>query len=195
MSDRQVAELQAEIAACTICAEHLPLGPRPVVQFSPRSRILIIGQAPGTKVHASGTPWDDDSGDRLRGWLGLEKPEFYDPDCVALMPMGFCYPGKAKGGDAPPRKECAPAWHEHILDLLPENRLTLLVGAYAQAAYLPEARRLSLTERVRRGPEFAPFLPLPHPAWRVRVWMTKQRWFEAETLPRLRSLVTTSLTG
>ncbi|MBD2842217.1 uracil-DNA glycosylase family protein [Erythrobacter sp. KMU-140] len=171
----------------------MPLGPRPVVQFSPRSRILIIGQAPGTKVHASGVPWDDDSGHRLRGWLGLDKDAFYDPDLVAIMPMGFCYPGKAKGGDAPPRKECAPQWHGAIKEHLPADRLTLLVGSYAQAHYLPETRRLSLTERVRRGSEFAPFLPLPHPSWRVRMWMARNPWFEAEMLPRLRRAVAARL--
>ncbi|MEL6530225.1 MAG: uracil-DNA glycosylase family protein [Pseudomonadota bacterium] len=189
----QAEELHAEIKACTLCAEHLPLGPRPVVQFSPSSRILIIGQAPGTKVHASGIPWDDDSGDRLRGWLGLDKPAFYDPDAIALMPMGFCYPGKAKGGDAPPRKECAPAWHQRILDLLPESRLTLLVGAYAQQAYLPETKSLSMTERVRRGREFAPFIPLPHPAWRVRIWAAKNPWFDENVLPELRLAVRETL--
>ena len=191
MSD--TAALHSEIAACTLCAEHLPLGPRPVVQFSRNSRILIIGQAPGTKVHASGVPWDDDSGDRLRDWLGLDKDRFYDPDLVALVPMGFCYPGKASGGDQPPRKECAPAWHERVLAHLPEDRLTLLVGAYAQAHYLPDTRKLSMTERVRRGAEFAPFVPLPHPAWRVRMWIAKHPWFEAETLPTLRARIAAAL--
>ncbi len=151
--------------------------------------MLIIGQAPGTRVHASGVPWDDDSGDRLRDWLGLDKDRFYDPDTLALMPMGFCYPGKAGSGDAPPRPECAPAWHDRILALLPENRLTLLVGAYAQRAYMPDTAKLSMTERVRRGGEFAPFVPLPHPSWRVRMWMGKNPWYEAETLPRLRAAV------
>ncbi|MEM7667134.1 MAG: uracil-DNA glycosylase family protein [Pseudomonadota bacterium] len=193
MSDAAAQELHEEIAACTICAKHLPLGPRPVVQFSPRSRILIIGQAPGTKVHASGVPWDDDSGDRLREWLGLEKPKFYDAETLALMPMGFCYPGKASGGDAPPRKECAPAWHQRILDVLPDNRLTLLVGAYAQAEYLPETKKLSMTERVRRFADFAPFFPLPHPAWRVRLWAGKNPWFERDVLPELRRQVTALL--
>ena len=193
MSEQRASDLHAEIKACTICAEHLPLGPRPVVQFSPHSRILIIGQAPGTKVHASGVPWDDDSGDRLRDWLGIDKERFYDPDCIALMPMGFCYPGKASGGDAPPRKECAPQWHGPILDLLPEDRLTLLVGAYAQAAYLSGTKKLSMTERVRRGAEFAPLFALPHPAWRVRMWIAKNRWFETETLPELRSRVRAAL--
>lgn len=186
MSAARAADLHTEIKACTLCAEHLPLGPRPVVQFSPKSRILIIGQAPGTKVHASGVPWDDDSGDRLREWLGVDKSEFYDPDKIALMPMGFCYPGKAQGGDQPPRPECAPQWHHRVLDLLPKDRLTLLVGAYAQAAYLPDTRKLSMTERVQRGADFAPFLPLPHPAWRVRMWMAKNPWFEDKTLPSLR---------
>jgi uracil-DNA glycosylase len=185
--------LHREIGACTLCASHLPLGPRPIVQFSPASRILIIGQAPGTKVHASGVAWDDDSGDRLRGWLGLDKADFYDPQKVALVPMGFCYPGKASGGDAPPRKECAPQWHERVLDLLPEDRLTLLVGAYAQARYLPATRKLTMSERVRRGAEFAPFIPLPHPAWRVRMWMAKHPWFEAETVPALRRAVAARL--
>lgn len=187
------AQLHREISACTICAEHLPLGPRPIVQFSPKSRILIIGQAPGTKVHASGVPWDDDSGDRLRDWLGLDKPAFYDPDTIALMPMGFCYPGKASGGDAPPRKECAPQWHDRVLDLLPQDRLTLLVGGYAQAYYLPVAKKLSMTERVRRFEEFAPAFPLPHPAWRVRLWAAKNPWFENEVLPELRAAVRASL--
>ncbi|AWW74304.1 IclR family transcriptional regulator [Erythrobacter sp. KY5] len=193
MSAQRAEALHTEIAACTLCAEHLPLGPRPVVQFSPASRILIIGQAPGTRVHASGIAWDDDSGDRLRGWLEMEKDAFYDPAKVALMPMGFCYPGKAKGGDAPPRKECAPAWHDRILALLPEDRLTLLVGAYAQAAYLPATRKLSMTDRVKRGAEFAPFFPLPHPAWRVRMWMASNPWYEAETLPALRRQIAARL--
>lgn len=185
--------LHDEIKACELCSEHLPLGPRPVVQFSANSRILIIGQAPGTKVHASGVPWDDDSGDRLREWLGLDKPAFYDADTVALMPMGFCYPGKAKGGDAPPRKECAPQWHERILDTLPKDRLTLLVGTYAQGEYLPQTRKASLTDRVRKGEQMSdalgPVIPLPHPSWRVRMWMGRNPWYEENTLPDLRQRV------
>ena len=180
------AALQQEIAACRICAEHFEHEPRPVVQFSAKSRIVIIGQAPGTKVHASGTPWDDDSGDRLRDWLQMDKSAFYDSDTVALVPMGFCYPGKASGGDKPPRRECAPAWHNRVLESLSEPRLTLLVGSYAQAHYLPETKRLSLTDRVRRHDEFGTTIPLPHPAWRVRMWMSKQPWFEADVLPQLR---------
>lgn len=184
-----LSALHREISACQICAEHLEHGPRPVVQFSAQSRICIIGQAPGSKVHASGTPWDDDSGDRLRGWLGLEKADFYDADKLALVPMGFCYPGKAKGGDKPPRPECAPAWHERVLSSLPKDRLTLLVGSYAQAAYLPETKRLSLTQRVRRHAEFGSVIPLPHPAWRVRMWMAKEPWFEESLLPELRTKI------
>ncbi len=187
------ASLHNDISACDICAQHLPHGPRPVVQFSETSRILIIGQAPGSKVHASGVPWDDDSGDRLREWIGLSKADFYDAAKIALMPMGFCYPGKASGGDLPPRKECAPQWHDRILDTLPDDRLTLLVGAYAQAHYLPDTKKLSMTQRVKRGDEFAPFLPLPHPAWRSVIWMRKNPWFEADVLPALREQMTAHL--
>lgn len=183
-------ELHQEITACRICAEHLPHGPRPVLQFSPTARIVIIGQAPGSKVHASGVPWDDDSGNRLREWTGISNDDFYDPAKIALVPMGFCYPGKASGGDKPPRPECAPHWHDRVLATLPEDRLTLLVGNYAQANYLPETKKLSLTERVRRYAEFAPFLPLPHPAWRSRIWMGKNPWFEEDVLPILRTRIT-----
>lgn len=184
-----MSDLHRAIAACRICAEHLPHEPRPVVQFSPGARIVIIGQAPGAKVHASGIPWDDDSGDRLRAWTGLSPSTFYDPAKVALVPMGFCYPGKASGGDKPPRPECAPQWHGQVLATLPQDRLTLLVGTYAQAHYLPETRKLSLTERVRRHAEFAPYFPLPHPAWRSAIWMKKNPWFEAEVLPQLRARI------
>ncbi|MEL7199286.1 MAG: uracil-DNA glycosylase family protein [Pseudomonadota bacterium] len=189
--------LHAEIKACTLCADTLPLGPRPVVQFSQTSRILIIGQAPGTKVHASGVPWDDDSGDRLREWLELDKETFYDPTRIALMPMGFCYPGKAKGGDAPPRPECAPQWHDRILKLLPKTRVTLLVGTYSQKVYLPEKRKLTLADRVLEWKESdessqSP-IPLPHPAWRSRMFMAKNPWFEDKALPRLRRLIQNAL--
>lgn len=193
--DPHTDALRARIAGCTVCAAHLPLGPRPVAQFSPTSRLLIIGQAPGTKVHLSGVPWDDDSGDRLRGWLGLDKQAFYDESKVALMPMGFCYPGKAKGGDAPPRPECAPQWHGLVLAILPVDRLTLLVGTYAQAAYLPDTKRLSMTERVRRFGEDPRLIALPHPAWRSRLWMQQNLWFETAVLPRLRALVAERVQG
>lgn len=181
--------LRARIAACTLCAEHLPLGPRPIARFSATSRLLIIGQAPGTKVHASGMPWDDDSGDRLRDWLGLDKATFYDPAEVALVPMGFCYPGKASGGDAPPRKECAPQWHDAVLGVLPPDRLTLLVGTYAQSRYLPKTAPKSMTDRVRAFGHFGQTVALPHPAWRARIWMERNPWFATDILPPLRAKV------
>jgi uracil-DNA glycosylase len=188
VSEQAIAALKAEISACTVCSEQLQAGPRPIVQFSATARLVIIGQAPGTKVHESGIPWDDASGDRLREWTGLSKAEFYDASKVALVPMGFCYPGTRASGDLPPRPECAPLWHERVLDVLPPDRLTLLVGSYAQARYLPATKKLSLTERVRSFALFGPqFLPLPHPSWRSTGWMARNPWFESEVLPALQS--------
>ncbi len=186
--------LLADVRACRVCAASLPHGPRPVVQASVGARVLIVGQAPGSKVHASGVPWDDDSGDRLRAWTGLPRETFYDPARVALMPMGFCYPGKASGGDLPPRPECAPLWHPRLLAAMPEVRLTLLVGQYAQKAWLPRELRPSLTEAVRRHAE-APggLFPLPHPSWRSRIWMKGNPWFEAKVLPTLRQKIAAAL--
>ncbi len=187
-------ELATAIAGCRLCADHLPHGVRPVVSFSSTARLTIIGQAPGSKVHESGIPWDDASGDRLRDWTGLDRETMYDPARVALVPMGFCYPGKASGGDKPPRRECAPQWHERVLEILPDDRLTLLVGTYAQARYLPAARKLPMTERVRRFDDALPrFFPLPHPAWRSTIWMRKHPWFEAQVLPELRKAVAAHL--
>jgi len=179
-------DLLAAIRACSLCP--LPFGPRPIVQAGAGARLLIIGQAPGARVHNSGVPWDDDSGDRLRDWLAIDKALFYDPERVALMPMGFCYPGSRKGGDAPPRPECAPLWHERLRAALPNIALTLYVGSYAHARYLPA--RTGVTEAVaanaqRTDGSFA----LPHPAWRVVRWMKQNPWFETETLPRLRAEV------
>jgi uracil-DNA glycosylase len=195
----ELTDLLAEIRVCRACAGGLPHEPRPIVQAGKGARILIIGQAPGSKVHASGAPWDDDSGDRLREWTGLDRATFYDPEQVAQMPSGFCYPGKVPkekggGGDLPPRRECAPLWHDRLLAELPDLRLTLLVGQYAHARYLPRALRPSMTEAVRRFAE-APrgFFPLPHPAWRSRIWMARNPWFEAEVLPVLRSRVAEAL--
>lgn len=180
--------LQQEIASCRVCAAHIE--PRPVATFSPTARLVIIGQAPGTAVHASGIPWDDPSGNRLREWTGLDAGTMYDPARVALVPMGFCYPGKASGGDKPPRGECAPLWHDRILSFLPPDRLTLLVGTYAQARYLPEAARWPMTERVRRFAEFLPrFFPLPHPSWRNLAWLEKNPWFVKQVIPALRRRV------
>ncbi len=187
-------KLRKEISACTHCAEHLPAGPRPVVQFGSTARILIIGQAPGSKVHATGVPWDDPSGERLREWTGIAPQDFYDEKKVALMPMGFCYPGKGKSGDLPPRNECAPLWHERILDVLPDDRLTLLVGSYAQNHYLPEAKKESLSERVRNFAAFGTnVFPLPHPSWRVVGWMKRNPWFEEDVLPALKKAVAQKL--
>ena len=181
--------LLMQARACRICEAHLPLGPRPVLQMTPQARILIIGQAPGLKVHQTGIPWNDASGDTLRRWLELSREQFYDPQLLAIMPMGFCYPGKGKSGDLPPRPECAPAWHQQLLDVLPNIELTLLIGQYAQRYYLGK-RYNTLTETVRHWREFAPkVLPLPHPSPRNRYWLTKNPWFESEELPALRQRV------
>lgn len=189
-----VDALHREIAACRVCEAALGFEPRPVVQFSATSRILIIGQAPGSKVHASGIGWDDASGDRLRDWTGLSREQMYDPALVALVPMGFCYPGKASGGDRPPRPECAPLWHERVLATLPEDRLTLLVGAYAQAANLPGTAKWTMRRRVEQWRSFAPeVFALPHPAWRSTLFMRQNPWFEAEVLPALREAVAARL--
>ncbi|MEX1109562.1 MAG: uracil-DNA glycosylase family protein [Dongiaceae bacterium] len=180
---------------CAICAVHLPLGPRPVFRVSTSARLLIVGQAPGTKVHETGIPWNDASGERLRDWLDLDRDRFYDERQVAIVPMGFCYPGTdARGGDLPPRGECAPAWHPTLLALMPAIELTLLVGSYAQARYLAAARKASLTETVRAFREYTPrFLPLPHPSWRNTGWLKRNPWFETELLPYLRRRVATVL--
>ncbi|KAI3593011.1 hypothetical protein D9X30_1882 [Cupriavidus sp. U2] len=194
-----IQTLRREIAACTHCAAALPAGPRPVVQFSGTSRIVVIGQAPGSRVHASGVPFDDPSGDRLRAWMGVTKEEFYDAARVAIMPMGFCYPGKGKSGDLPPRRECAPLWHQRVLACLPDDRLTLLVGTYAQAAYLPKQPAMpkrSMTELVADYLNFGPnVFPLPHPSWRVVAWMRQHPWFESALLPALQAAVRARLSG
>lgn len=189
-TDADLPQLLAEVAACRLCASQLAAGPRPVIQVGSTARILIIGQAPGSKVHASGIPWEDASGVRLREWTGLAPETFYDPARVAMLPMGFCYPGAGASGDLPPRPECAPAWHAKLLAHLPSDRLTLLVGTYAQRAYAGALARLSLTELVRRNQELGPeVIALPHPSWRSTFWMAKNPWFEAETLPVLRAAV------
>jgi uracil-DNA glycosylase len=194
MNEPDFSLLLGKIRACTLCAAQLPHGCRPIVQASPEARLLIVGQAPGSRVHASGAPWDDDSGDRLRDWTGLSRAAFYDPDKVALVPMGLCYPGKGEGGDLPPRKECAPLWHPPLLAGMSRIRLTLLVGQYAQKAFLPPALRRSMTEAVRGHAKMPDgYFPLPHPAWRSRLWMAKHPWFETDVLPRLRRRVAEAL--
>ncbi len=188
------AALLKEIRACTVCAKSFEAGPRPVVQFGPRSRIVIIGQAPGARVHESGVPWNDDSGRRLREWTGLAEADFYDPAKVALMPMGFCYPGKGASGDLPPRPECAPLWHEKVLAALKAPQLTLLVGSHAQARYLK--RKQAMTDAVKDfAGHGAGFFPLPHPSWRSGIWMKRNPWFERDVLPALRAAVRKALGG
>ncbi|NEQ51075.1 MAG: uracil-DNA glycosylase family protein [Leptolyngbya sp. SIO3F4] len=187
-------DLLARIRACTICSEHLPEGPRPVFAASTASRIVVIGQAPGRKVHMSGIPWDDPSGNLLRTWLEVDRTAFYDPDRVALIPMGFCYPGKGSSGDLPPRPECAPQWHDALLEKMSSVRLTLLIGQYAQRHYLRDRVGKNLTETVRHFEQYLPeYLPLPHPSPRNRFWLKKNPWFEEEVLPVLRMRVRSAL--
>jgi len=191
MSAEALDEVVARARACRLCEAHLPLGPRPVLRAQRSARLLIVGQAPGTKVHASGIPWNDPSGERLRDWLRTPREVFYDESRVAIVPMGFCYPGRdPRGGDLPPRPECAPAWHPPLLNALTEVRITLLVGSYAQAHYLGARRARTMTETVRRFQDFLPeFLPLPHPSWRNTAWLKRNPWFEDELLPVLRARV------
>ncbi len=189
-------ELLKEIKSCVHCAAHLPLGPNPVVSASPNSKIMIIGQAPGTVVHKSGVPWDDKSGDNLRSWLGIDKETFYNPEMIAIMPMGFCYPGKGKSGDLPPRKECAPLWHDQIWSHLKDVQLTLLIGQYAQNAYLADQTKKTLTETVRNFKEYLPkYYVLPHPSPRNNIWRAKNEWFDKEVLPSLKVEVAGILKG
>lgn len=181
-----------DVRGCTLCAAHLPLGPRPVVRMQRSARLLIVGQAPGTKVHESGQPWNDRSGDVLRGWLDMSRDDFYDADRIAIMPMGFCYPGvDPRGGDNPPRPECAPLWHRRLLAMLPKIRLTLLVGQYAQAHYLGPRRHKTMTDTVRHFRDYLPddYFPLPHPSWRNIGWQKRQPWFAADVIPALRVAV------
>ena len=186
-SPTELTETLRQARACRVCEEHLPLGPRPVMRAKPSARIMIVGQAPGTKVHESGVPWDDASGKRLREWLDLDNETFYDEGRIALVPMGFCYPGRnPKGGDNPPRPECAPLWHAPLRAGLPHVELTLLVGQYAQAFYLGKTKKKTMTETVRHWRDYKPaFLPTPHPSWRSTLWLRKNPWFETEILPEL----------
>lgn len=181
--------LLAEVQACTLCQPHLPLGPRPILQCHPAARLLIASQAPGRHAHASGIPFDDASGERLRDWLGLTPEAFYDARRVAILPMGFCYPGKGKGGDLPPRRECAEAWRERLLAQLPRVELVLAIGQYAQAWHLPR-RQATLTATVRAWRDYGPgVLPLPHPSPLNNLWLSRNPWFAAEVLPVLRARI------
>lgn len=182
--------LLTEIRACTLCAEHLPHGPRPVVQAGRTARLLIVGQAPGRRVHETGIAWNDPSGERLRQWLGISNEIFYDPSLVAIVPTAFCYPGKGSSGDLPPRTECAPAWHSKLLAAMPEVQLTLLIGRHAQQYYLRGKSKTGLTATVAAYEEYLPrYFPLPHPSPRNQAWWMANPWFEAEVLPVLRSRV------
>jgi uracil-DNA glycosylase len=193
-ADADVAALLRHVHACRVCAAALPHAPRPVVQLSAEARLVIVGQAPGSRVHASGIAWDDDSGARLREWTGLDSETFYDPAQVAMMPMGFCYPGKGAGADLPPRPECAPLWHDRVLAHLPNRRLILLVGMHAQRRYLSGGRAHGMTEAVRQFGDYLPhYFPLPHPSWRSIFWMRHNPWFVADVLPALRAAVRAAL--
>jgi len=193
VSERQYPSLNAlltEVRACRACEQHLPLGPRPIVRAGADARILIVGHAPGARVHASGIPWDDASGDRLRKWLGVDVASFHDESQFAIVPMGFCYPGRGKGGDNPPRRECSQLWLDSLLDKLPQIQLTLLIGQYAQRHFLGTRRKPSLTETVRAWQDYSPtFIPLPHPSPRNQPWFQRHPWFESEVLPMLRGRV------
>ena len=179
-------QLLSQIETCSVCKKFLPRGPRPVVQASSQSRILLIGQAPGRRVHESGIPWDDPSGDRLRRWLQVNKDTFYNPDHFALVPMGFCYPGTGKNGDLPPRPECAPLWHDALLQAMPHIEMTILIGLYAQKYYLKEKGYKTLTDNVRHLDEFLPnYWPVPHPSPRNIAWYKRNPWFEQDLLPAL----------
>lgn len=193
MTVTSLAKLLKEVRACSLCAAYLPLGPRPILQAHSQARILIAGQAPGRKVHETGVPFNDASGDRLRAWLGISREVFYDERQVAILPMGFCYPGTGKSGDLPPRPECAPAWREPLLSHLKNIRLMLVIGQYAQAYHLPGAGT-SLTDIVRAWRQYWPHtLPLPHPSPRNNLWLKRNPWFEAEVIPALQAQVATIL--
>jgi uracil-DNA glycosylase len=180
--------LASEALACTVCAAHLPLGPRPTFRVSATATLLIISQAPGTKVHNTGIPWNDASGDRLRSWLGLNRDQFYNRARLAILPMGLCYPGRLpNGGDKPPRPECAPLWHDRFLRLLPNIKLTMLIGGYAQTRYLGPGT--SMTDRVRNYAAHPKYFALPHPSWRTIGWEMKNPWFQQDVLPALRETI------
>ena len=183
------AELVARVRACTLCADVLPEGPRPVVQLSESARILIVGQAPGRKVHKTGLPFNDPSGDRLRDWMGIDRETFYDERELAILPMGFCYPGTGKSGDLPPRAECADTWREALLTRLPNIELTLMIGQYAQSWHLPDGRK-KVTANVEHWRDYWPkALPMPHPSPRNNLWLRRNPWFEQEVIPALQARV------
>lgn len=185
----KLPQLLEEARGCRVCEHELPAGPRPLLQGSSVSRLLIIGQAPGVAAHESGIPWNDRSGERLRDWLGLSELQFYDAKRVALMPMGFCYPGKRSTGDAPPRPECAPLWHPRLLHAFKNVILTVYIGSYAYERYLSD-RFESVTDAVRAFDRLMPSsVALPHPSPRNNIWLKKNGWFESHLVPKLRASV------
>jgi uracil-DNA glycosylase len=192
LAGSELDPLLSEIRACRVCADAMPHEPRPIIQAAASAPIMIIGQAPGTRVHASGKPFTDPSGDRLRAWMGVDEAVFYDTSKVAIVPMGFCFPGlDAKGSDLPPRKECAPLWQARVRALMPNVRLTLLVGQYAQRFHLGSQAHKTLTETVKAAETYWPeFLPLPHPSWRNSAWLKRNPWFGAKILPMLQCRIT-----
>jgi len=182
--------LLTEIHQCKICLPELKDGANPVVAAHQNSKIAIIGQAPGSIVHRTGIPWNDKSGERLRQWLNVEETIFYNPEIFAIVPMGFCYPGRGKSGDLPPRKECAPLWHERLFDKMPDLELILLIGSYAQAYYLKDQKKRTLTETVSCYEEYLPrYFPLPHPSPRNNIWLKKNEWFEKDLVPILQEQI------
>jgi uracil-DNA glycosylase len=193
-SRTELDRLLAEVAACAVCAPHLPLGPRPILQIGSGARLLIVGQAPGRTVHQRGIAFDDRAGDALRAWLGLERAIFYDPERVAILPIGLCYPGRGRGGDLPPRPECAPLWQTRLRTTMPALRLTVLLGRHAQRHHLGTRCKPSLTETVRAFRDYLPaHFPSPHPSARNRPWFKCHPWFEQQVAPALRAEVARAL--
>lgn len=189
LGDLSFSELVARVRACTLCADVLSEGPRPVVQLSESARILVVGQAPGRRVHETGLPFNDPSGDRLRDWMGIDRETFYDERALAILPMGFCYPGTGKSGDLPPRPECADTWREALLSRLPNIELTLMIGQYAQSWHLPDGCK-KVTANVERWRDYWPkALPMPHPSPRNNLWLRRNPWFEQEVVPALQARV------
>lgn len=183
-------KLLEQIKSCKVCEQHLELGVNPIIAANSKSKIIIIGQAPGKKVHETGIPWNDKSGDNLRSWLGIDKAAFYDTNTIALMPMGFCYPGKGASGDLQPRPECAPLWHNKLLAKMTNVKLTILIGQYAQDYYLPGKTNSSLTESVKNFKDYLPqYFLLPHPSPRNNIWQAKNKWFASDVLPELKEQV------
>ncbi|WP_394749241.1 uracil-DNA glycosylase family protein [Spongiimicrobium salis] len=183
-----------EIRKCTLCSEKLPLGPRPIVSAHTSSKILVIGQAPGSIVHKTGIPWDDKSGENLRKWMGIDETVFYDEKKIGLIPMGFCYPGRGKSGDNPPTKECAPKWHNALFEQMDAPQLILLIGKYAQEYYLGKTAQRTLTETVRQYKNYLPkYFVLPHPSPRNNIWQAKNEWFKTEVLPALQARIAEAL--